>query len=133
LKYADATEKAIHYFGLEKIWLFSHDIGDSIALELLKRGTLQIERLIMLNGSVYSIPFEDPIMWFSQKLWINKISGLWISRLRLFRKPFFARMMNRIFARPLSEDEIDTFWSLLQFNDGLRNYHQLMQYMSERW
>jgi len=133
LKYADATEEAIHYFGVREVWLLSHDIGDSIALELLKRGNLQIKKLIMLNGSVYSIPFHDPVMWFSQRLWINKITGPWISRLRLFRKPFFAQMMNRIFAHPLSKEEINIFWSLLQFNDGLKNYHQLMQYMPERW
>lgn len=133
LKYADAAEAVIDHFGLEKIWLLSHDIGDSIALELLRRGTLKIERLIMLNGSVYSIPFTDTAMWVSQRLWINKISGPWISKLKLFRKPFFARMMNRIFARPLSTEEIDIFWSLLQFNDGLKIYHRLMQYMPERW
>jgi pimeloyl-ACP methyl ester carboxylesterase len=133
LRYADAAENTIEHFGLKEIWLLSHDIGDSIALELLRRGNLQIKRLIMLNGSIYSIPFVDPMMWFSQRLWINQVSGSLISKLRLFRKPIFARMMNRIFARPLSKEEIDTFWSLLQFNNGLRNYHRLMQYMPERW
>jgi len=133
LAYADAVEAAIRHFGLQKIWLLSHDIGDSIALELLRRGNLQIEKLAMLNGSIYSIPFDDPIMWLSQRLWINKTAGPWISKLRLFRKPFFVRMMNRIFAHPLSKEEIDIFWSLLQFNDGLKNYHRLMQYMPERW
>ena len=133
LKYADATEKVIHHFGLKEVWLISHDIGDSIALELLKRQTIHIEKLIMLNGSVYSIPFDDPIMWLSQRLWINKRSGSLISKLRLFQKPFFARMMQRIFARQLSTAEIDSFWALLQFNNGVRNYHRLMQYMPERW
>jgi pimeloyl-ACP methyl ester carboxylesterase len=133
LKYADAVEAAIRHFGVGQIWLLSHDIGDSIALELLKRGNLQIEKIIMLNGSVYSIPFDDPVMWLSQRLWINKVTGPWISTLRLFRKPFFARMMNRIFAHPLSREETNIFWSLLQFNDGLKIYHRLMQYMPERW
>jgi pimeloyl-ACP methyl ester carboxylesterase len=133
LNYADSAEKAIEHFGLKEIWLLSHDIGDSIALELIKRGNLQIERMIMLNGSIYSIPFDNPVMWLSQRLWIHKVSGPLISKLRLFRKPLFARMMNRIFARPLSKEEVDVFWSLLQFNNGLRNYHHLMQYMPERW
>ncbi len=133
LRYADAVEKVVNYFELRQIWLLSHDIGDSIALELLKRRNLRIEKIIMLNGSIYSIPFDDPVMRFSQRLWINKVFGPLISKLRLFRKPFFAHMMNRIFARPLLKDEINVFWSLLQFNDGLRNYHKLMQYMPERW
>jgi pimeloyl-ACP methyl ester carboxylesterase len=133
LKYADAAEATIRHFGLREIWLLSHDIGDSIALELLKRRNLQIKKLVMLNGSVYSIPFDDPVMWLSQRLWINKITGPWISKLRLFRKSFFTRMMNRIFADPLLQEDVNIFWSLLQFNDGLKNYHQLMQYMPERW
>lgn len=133
LKYADAAEKAIAYFGLKEVRLLAHDIGDSIALELLKRRNVRVERLIMLNGSIYSIPFDDPVMWLSQRLWINETSGSLISKLRLFRKPFFARMLRRIFARPLSRDEINSFWALLQFNNGVRNYHRLMQYMPERW
>ena len=133
LKYADAVEKIIYNFNLQSIWLISHDIGDSVALELLKRRSVNIEKLIMLNGSVYSVPFKDPVMWLSQRLWLNKISGPLISKLRLFRKFFFARMMNNIFAKVLSKDEIGIFWSLLQFNDGLGIYHKLMQYMRERW
>jgi len=132
-KYADAVEETMRHFELKKIHMISHDIGDSIALELLKRGSIKIDKLLMLNGSVYSIPFDDPIMWFSQRLWISKISGPIISKLRLFRKVFFRRMMNRIFAQALSKNEVNAFWSLLQYNDGLGIYHELMQYMPERW
>jgi len=131
--YSDAVEEVISYFDLKRIYIISHDIGDSVTLELLRRGTVKIDKLIMLNGSVYSIPFDDPIMWLSQRLWISKIFGPIISELRLFRKVFFKRMMDRIFAQILSQNEINAFWSLLQYNDGLSIYHQLMQYMPERW
>jgi pimeloyl-ACP methyl ester carboxylesterase len=132
-KYADAVEAVCKNFKLDSIWLLAHDIGDSVALELLRRETLAVEKLVLLNGSVFSIPFSDPWMALSQKVWLNQVSGSFVSQLRLFRKFLFANMFKRIFARPLSPDEIQAFWSLLCYNDGLGIYHHLMSYMPERW
>jgi pimeloyl-ACP methyl ester carboxylesterase len=132
-KYADAVETVCKNFKLDSVWLLAHDIGDSIALELLRRGTPAVEKLVLLNGSVFSIPFADPWMALSQKVWLNPVSGSLVSRLRLFRKFLFARMFRQIFARPLPRDEIQAFWSLLCYNDGLGIYHRLMGYMPERW
>lgn len=39
----------------------------------------------------------------------------------------------RIFARPLTEVEVEAFWSLTAYNDGAANYHRLLGYMPERW
>ena len=132
-KYADAVEAVCRTYKLDSVWLCAHDIGDSIALELLRRGTIKVERLTLLNGSVFSVPFTDPWMALSQKLWLNQLTGPLISRLRLFRRPLFAAMFRRIFARPLSAGELDAFWSLVCHNDGLGIYHRLMGYMPERW
>jgi pimeloyl-ACP methyl ester carboxylesterase len=133
LKYADAVQQVARHFHLERVYLLAHDIGDSIALELLQRGTPVIEKLVLMNGSVLSIPFTDPLMGLSQKLWLNPLTGPLISRLRLFRKALFAQMFARTFARPLSTGEIEAFWSLVSKNDGLGIYHRLMGYMPERW
>ena len=132
-KYTDAVEAVCKHYGHTSLWLCAHDIGDSIALELLRRNTLHIENLTLLNGSILSIPFTDPLMALSQKLWLNPFWGGMISRLRLFRKPLFALMFNRIFGRALSPAEIEAFWSLLTHNNGLAIYHRLMGYMPERW
>ena len=131
--YADAVQQVVRHFELERIFLLAHDIGDSVALELLKRGTPLIERIVLLNGSVFSIPFNDPLMGLSQKLWLHPLAGPLISRLRLFRKAMFAQMFARTFARRLSADEINAFWSLVSRNEGLAIYHRLMGYMPERW
>lgn len=132
-KYADALETLCHALGLARLSICAHDIGDSVALELLRRGTLTIERLNLLNGSVVSVPFTDPWMALSQRLWLHPLTGSLISRLRLFRKPLFAAMFRQIFARPLARAELDAFWSLVRHNDGLGIYHRLMSYMPERW
>jgi len=133
LGYADVVQKVVDYLGVDRIYLLAHDIGDSIALELLKRGSPVIEKLAMMNGSIFSIPFTDPWMGLSQKLWLNPVTGSLISRLGLFQKPLFAQMFSRTFARTLSQDEIDAFWSLVIKNNGLGIYHRLMGYMPERW
>lgn len=132
-KYADAAEALCRAFRLSSLSVCAHDIGDSVALELLRRGTLTVEALTLLNGSVVSVPFTDPWMALSQKVWLHPKVGPLVSRLRLFRKSFFAAMFQRIFARRLSPREIDAFWSLVCHNDGLGIYHRLMGYMPERW
>jgi len=132
-RYADAVQAVAAHFGLERLGVLGHDIGTSIALELLKRGSPVVERLILMNGSIFSIPFRNPLMALSQKLWLNRYTGPLISTLRLFRKPLFARMFEQAFARKLSPSEISAFWSLLCKNDGLGIYHRLMGYMPERW
>jgi pimeloyl-ACP methyl ester carboxylesterase len=132
-KYADAVEAVCKHFKLDSVWVCAHDIGDSIALELLHRKMLTVEKLVLLNGSVFSIPFTDPRMALAQKLWLNPLMGSLISGLRLFRKPMFATMFNNIFRRTLSPAEINAFWVCICHNNGLGIYHQLMGYMPERW
>lgn len=132
-KYADAVETLCRALGLASLSICAHDIGDSVALELLRRGTLTIERLTLLNGSMVSVPFTNPWMALSQRVWLHPVAGPLVSRLRLFRKPLFVAMFRQIFARPLARTEIDAFWSLLGRHDGLGIYHRLMGYMPERW
>lgn len=132
-RYADAVQTVLGHLGLERVYLLAHDIGDSVALELLRRAVIQVDGVILLNGSVYSIPFTDPWMALSQKLWLHPFWGPLISRLRLLRKGLFAQMLQRAFARRLLDDELDAFWGVVCRNDGLGIYHQLMGYMPERW
>lgn len=132
-RYADVVEQVCAQLGVGHVHLLAHDIGDSIALELLKRRNLRIGNVVLLNGSVWSIPFTDPLMALSQKLWLHPLTGPLISRLGLFRKGLFGQMLNRTFARHLSAQELGAFWSLVCKEDGLGIYHRLMGYMRERW
>ena len=131
--YADAAQAVAEHFGLARVRLLAHDIGDSVALELLARRRLTVERLVMLNGSVLSIPLADPVLLAAQRLSLNRRTGPLIDRLRLIRKPVFARQFGKLFPEGLPARDLDSFWSLLQFNDGLRNYHHLLRYMEQRW
>jgi pimeloyl-ACP methyl ester carboxylesterase len=130
-RYADAAQAVAAHFGLESVLLLAHDIGDSVALELLRRGQPVIEKLVMLNGSVYSFPLDDRMMLMSQRLFLHPVAGPVMSR--LVNRVTFAQMFGKLFADPLPRREMDAFWSLVRNNGGSRLYHRLMGYMIERW
>ena len=55
---ADAVETAARHWGLERVALLTHDMGDSIGGEVLRRsleGTLgfEVTRRVLSNGSIY--------------------------------------------------------------------------------
>jgi pimeloyl-ACP methyl ester carboxylesterase len=132
-EYADAAQAVCAHFGLKRVHILAHDIGDSVALELLRRSEPIVESLILLNGSIWSIPFTRWRMRLSQRLSLHPFTGPLVSGLRLFNKSALRSFLLQIFARPLSEKDLEAFWSLIAYNDGAANYHHLMRYMPERW
>jgi pimeloyl-ACP methyl ester carboxylesterase len=132
-RYADAAQAISMHFGLNQTLVLAHDIGDSVALELLQRNHPIVKKLILLNGSVLSIPLEDCRMLILQKFLLHPIGGPLMSRLGLFGKPLFANMFRKIFFERLPNEDIEAFWSLIKYNNGAAIYHLLIRYMFERW
>lgn len=126
---ADIAEAVAQHYDLTSVYILAHDMGDSVTLELLRRGNLTVEKLVMLNGSVLLDHYQALI---TQKLLLNSFTGPIISKLRLIRRPMFARQFGKVFAKRPLPDEIDAFWKLVRHNDGMRNYHLLIQYLRER-
>lgn len=126
---ADIAEAVAQHYGLNNVYILAHDMGDSVTLELLRRGNLSVEKLVMLNGSVLLDHYQSLI---TQKLLLNAFTGPVISKLRLIRRPMFARQFGKVFAEQPPSDEIDAFWKLVRYNNGMRNYHLLIQYLRER-
>jgi pimeloyl-ACP methyl ester carboxylesterase len=131
--YADAVQMVAQALGLTRLCVLAHDIGDSVALELLRRASPIIERLVLLNGSIISIPLTDPGMLLMQKILLHPVLGAWVSRLRLFRRPVFEHTFSKLFYQALPPHEMRAFWSLVQYNNGPAIYHLLIRYMFERW
>lgn len=126
---AEITEAVAQHFGLTKTRLVAHDIGDSVTLEVMRRGQPEITKLVILNGSVL---LDDYRPLITQKLLLHPVIGPIVTRLRLIRKPAFARQFGKLFVTPLTTTEIDEFWSLIQYNDGMGIYHLLIRYLRER-
>ena len=132
-EYAEALSTVADHWGVSSAPLIAHDIGDSVALEVVRRGVPHVEKLILMNGSVLSIPFDDWRMRLRQRALLHRFVGPLITKLGLINKRTFTGMMNGLFATPLSPAEVDDFWSLVTCHDGVAIYHRLMRYMPERW
>ncbi len=126
---AGIAQSICEHFGLESVHILTHDMGNSVALELLRRGTPRVERLLMLNGSVL-LKYYRPVI--TQRLLLNPLTGPLITGLRLIRRGTFARQFGGLFAQRPPDEEINAFWSLIQYNDGARAYHRLIRYLNER-
>ncbi|MCB9449869.1 MAG: alpha/beta hydrolase [Anaerolineaceae bacterium] len=126
---ADVAAAVAAHYDTEQCAILTHDMGNSVALELLKRRALDVSQVVMFNGSVL-LRYYRPLI--TQRLLLNQLTGPAIAALRLIRKPTFARQFGSVFAQQPNAAEIDAFWSLIQYNNGLDVYHRLIRYLNER-
>lgn len=119
--------------GINEAHLFVHDYGVSVAQELLaafkERGTkgLQILSCSFLNGGLFpDLHHARPI----QKLLISPLGPLLN---RFLNKGSLRRNFNKIYGdKKPTEQEIDQFYQLMVYNDGIPNTHKLMRYIINR-
>jgi len=132
LEQADLLESLLARLGVGRLHLLAHDYGDTVAQELLARDRERSEPRIasacLLNGGLFPETHHPlPI----QKLLLGPLGPLVT---RLTSKRALDRSMQRIFgaATQPSRAMLDSFWRLVTHDDGLRNFHLLIRYMSER-
>ncbi len=126
---ADIAQAVAKELSLGKLTLLAHDMGSSVALELLRRSTPEIERLVLLNGSVFLRHYR-PLL--SQRLLLHKQVGPLLTRLGLINRRVFHAQFAKLFPDRPSDEELDLFWQLIVHNGGQRNYHLLIRYLDER-
>jgi pimeloyl-ACP methyl ester carboxylesterase len=133
---ADLTEAvAKHYLGGERpeIALLAHDIGTSVATELMARdltgeGGLDTSQITMLNGSIVQGLAHTTA---AQKVLLSPAGA---AAAKLTTETTFRRQFGSIFSpdHPLGDGEAADQWSLLSHHGGHRIAHRLIQYMRER-
>ncbi|HBS06702.1 MAG TPA: alpha/beta hydrolase [Leptospiraceae bacterium] len=151
---ANLIEGLLESLNVREYHILAHDYGDTVAQELLARQWMRTKRnepgletsiqdteswddsdrqsrilsVCFLNGGLFP---EVHRPRFIQKLLISPLGPL-VSRLINQRK--FEKSFSEIFGpetRP-SQEELQTFWDLIQYNDGVKIYHRLIRYMDER-
>jgi len=134
---ADICEELLSALDVRHVHLLAHDVGDSVAQELLARHTeriavgddrLTIESVCLLNGGV--VP-EAHRPTFTQRLLASPF-GFLVGRLMTERR--FCASISVVFGantKP-SAAELAELWSLVAFNDGQRIAHKLIGYIAER-
>jgi pimeloyl-ACP methyl ester carboxylesterase len=130
---ADLAETVAQACGHDRVVLVAHDMGTSVATELLARdidgtGALGLESVLVFNGNML---MERASLTTSQKILRSRFGPVLA---RLSSEFAFKRQFGRLFSdgHPLSEEEAADQWCLLAHNDGHRMLDRLIYYLHER-
>jgi pimeloyl-ACP methyl ester carboxylesterase len=130
----DAAESLLNFLGISEFDLLAHDMGDTVACELLRRREdgsypFELKSLTLMNGGIY-MDLHRPLR--TQRLLRTPVLGAVTARLTSWR--MFRLQYPRVYADPRQFDEAHyrSQWSLLLNNDGRRSLHKVAGYMPER-
>jgi pimeloyl-ACP methyl ester carboxylesterase len=130
----EQTDVALHVArarGLSRVHVFAHDMGTSVATELLarrERGLLPFElaSVTLMNGSVH---IELAHLTVGQKILKSPLGPTFA---RLSSRTTFKAQIRRVFARPPPDAELDVMWDLLSRDDGAARMPSTIRYTEER-
>jgi pimeloyl-ACP methyl ester carboxylesterase len=130
---ADLVEALARRFGDRPLTIVAHDMGSSVATELMTRdldGTLSfaVESVLLFNASL--VRERARLLW-GQKLLLSRLGPL---AARLTSDFGFRHQFASIFSEshPLSDEEAADQWSLLTQHNGHRLLDRLIYYNRER-
>lgn len=130
---ADLVEEIIAAEGLRSVDIVAHDMGTSVATELMARDRtddlpFDLRRVVLANaGIIIARASLRPV----QRALLSPAGGL-VSRLA--NRPMFTREFARLFSddHPLDAREAAAQWALITHGDGHRIAHLLCSYVRER-
>jgi pimeloyl-ACP methyl ester carboxylesterase len=130
---ADLTEELVRRHGGGPVQAVAHDMGTSVATELLARdieGRLgfEVAAAVLFDGSVI---IERASLTPGQKL-LRSRAGPLLSQLS--SGTFFRQQLGSVFGKdhPISAEEGSDQWALMKFRGGNRIAHELIGYTFER-
>jgi pimeloyl-ACP methyl ester carboxylesterase len=140
--HADMHEALLAHLGVESAHVLAHDLGDSVAQELLARhefsqqvyGSLRIESITWLNGGLFNETYTPRLL---QKVLSRTPLGDILSPLQ--GSPLSRRLIeptiNEMFGpetKP-SRRMLDLFHEILEYNDGKRVTHKVGRFVNDRY
>ena len=131
---ADAVEALWRHYDVHETGLVAHDIGGSVAQELLARQSegrlaVRLRQVVFLNGALYDGVSRPRPM---QKLLANTFVGPVLARVVTER--LFTRNLAAVFspAHPLSAENAHAYWTAYRRRSSAPHMHRLLQYIPER-
>jgi pimeloyl-ACP methyl ester carboxylesterase len=132
---ADMVEELVRRRGAAtKVFFVAHDMGTSVANELMARdleGALEMELIggLLLNGSMVQDAASPTL---GQRILRSAVGGLFS---RLSSERFFRQQFGSIFSpsHPLADEEAEDQWELICADGGRTLNHKTIQYMEERF
>lgn len=131
LDQADLQQALMSDLQVSDYHVLAHDYGDSVAQELLARhqqGPGFLRSVCFLNGGLFPETHHPVLL---QKLLMSPIGALIGRR---YSRERMARTFGTVFGPQTqpSEEELDAFWRMVEFNQGPRIMHLLIRYMADR-
>lgn len=128
---ADVVLEVARALGLERAHVWAHDMGTSVATELLARRErrlcpLGLESVTLMNGSVH---VELAHLTTGQKLLRSPLGPIFA---RLNSRSTFEGQLRRTFGRAPEEATLHAMWDLLSRDDGLARMPMTIGYVAER-
>ena len=130
---AQALEALLIANGVTSAHILAHDLGDTVALELLSRrtagkGAIEWQSCTLMNGGIFQETNRPRLI---QKL-LNSPLGPLIGQLS--SKRTYVKTMRRIFGKATQPTKLflDTSWTILLNNNGRRMIPVISNYLTER-
>ncbi|MCB1147323.1 MAG: alpha/beta hydrolase [Leptospiraceae bacterium] len=137
IEHADTVLKVWEHFGVKGGHLLCHDMGVSVASEILVRANQNLlpgwfsDGLVSVtftNGSLYHKMAKLRII---QKLLLTRY-GKFLRN--LVKKPIFAKQIKKAHGNDrLSKEDIDILWELNMLKDGVRKSYLTIKYHLDRF
>ncbi len=129
LEQADLITRLWQQLGVTETALVAHDIGATVAVELLARQHPAISRVALLNAALYAGVSRPRL---AQRLIANASIGPLVGRLVTER--LFTRNLAAVFStsHPLAAEVAHDYWLAFQRRATSSRMHALLQYISER-
>jgi pimeloyl-ACP methyl ester carboxylesterase len=130
---ADIVEELVDAIRLERVRIVGHDMGTSVANELMARAIegrlgFDCDAALLFNGSMVveraSLTWEQEVLRSRAGFLLAAASNRWSLR----------RGLGAVFsdAHPLDAEEAECQWALLRHRGGNRNLHRLITYVDQR-
>lgn len=134
LRQTDAVEALLEKLGISRFNLLVHDMGASVACELLYRleqslTTLQPLNITLLNAGIY-MDMHQPLL--TQRLLRTPVLGALTARFSSYR--VFRHQYPKVYAQAstFSEEHYREQWALILNNRGRSTLAKIAVYMKER-
>lgn len=127
----DVVESLIVRLGLERPHVLAHDMGASIACELLARRQRRLLQAGLSSMTIMSAGLYEDLakVTASQKVLLSALGPAFVG-LRIGR--VFDLQVKRVFARPVADAEVSAMWELIVYLDGHKRLPHVANYLRER-
>lgn len=128
---AELVKKIWSHLKIDSTSIVAHDFGATVLLELLHQAehkmlSTRIEKTVFLNGGLFT-DLHRPT--WAQKFLLSFAGPLFV---KFITYNTFKKQVQSVVGIPLQESEIGEMWQSIQNRHGLKNYHKLIHYISDR-